>query len=109
MAPIVSAAVEFLKVPVGTVSVLDGYMLKPKAFDASKKYPVVVYVYGEPANTTVNDAGATAECSFTAPRRQGYIVVSSAHRGTPALKGAAWRRVVIRTVGSFPRKNRLRR
>ena len=38
VAPIIDPPVEFLKVTVDDGVVLDGYMLKPKAFDASRKY-----------------------------------------------------------------------
>ncbi len=105
LAPIVSPPVEFLKVSVGEGVVLDGYMLKPKGFDATKKYPVLVHVYGEPASTTVNDAwGGNGMLFHRALADQGYIVVSFDNRGTPALKGAAWRRVVYGTVGELSAK-----
>jgi dipeptidyl-peptidase-4 len=105
VAPIVSPAVEFLKVPVGDGVVLDGYMLKPKGFDATRKYPVLVHVYGEPASTTVNDAwGGNGMLFHRALTDQGYVVVSFDNRGTPALKGAAWRRVVYGTVGELSAK-----
>jgi dipeptidyl-peptidase-4 len=85
--------------------VLDGYMLKPKGFDATKRYPVLVHVYGEPASTTVNDAwGGNGMLFHRALADQGYIVVSFDNRGTPALKGAAWRRVVYGTVGELSAK-----
>ena len=35
---------------------MDGWMVKPADFDSTKKYPVVFYVYTEPAATTVNDS-----------------------------------------------------
>src|SRR5262249_47665985 len=46
---------EFVKVDVGGGVTLDGWMLKPPSFDASRKYPVIVHVYGEPASQTVVD------------------------------------------------------
>ena len=105
VAPVVSPAVEFLKVPVADGVVLDGYMLKPKGFDATRKYPVLVHVYGEPASTTVNDAwGGNGMLFHRALTDQGYVVVSFDNRGTPALKGAAWRRVVYGTVGELSAK-----
>ncbi|MDD3063375.1 MAG: DPP IV N-terminal domain-containing protein, partial [Massilibacteroides sp.] len=44
----------FLKVRSGDL-LLDAWMIKPKDFDATKKYPVIVEVYGEPASATVQD------------------------------------------------------
>src|SRR5687768_10721754 len=34
---------------------VDGWMVKPAGFDSTKKYPVVFYVYSEPAGTTIDD------------------------------------------------------
>ena len=103
IAPLVAAApVEFLKVDVGGGVVLDGYMLKPKDFDPARKYPVLVHVYGEPASTTVNDRwGGNGILFHRALTDEGFIVVSFDNRGTPALKGAAWRKVVYGTVGEL--------
>ena len=41
--------VEFFKVNIGGGVLLDGYCIKPYNFDPTKKYPVLFYVYGEPA------------------------------------------------------------
>ena len=85
--------------------VLDGYMLRPKAFDAARKYPVVVFVYGEPAGVMVNDAWGGVNMLFLrAIASQGYVVVCVDNRGTPALKGAAWRKVVYGAVGELSSK-----
>ena len=45
---------EFVKVTSGELE-LDAWMIKPIGFDASKKYPVIIDVYGEPASSTVQD------------------------------------------------------
>ena len=104
-APIIDPPVEFLKVPVDDGVILDGYMLKPKAFDATRKYPVVVFVYGEPAGVMVNDAWGGANMLFLRSlASQGYVVACFDNRGTPALKGAAWRKVVYGSVGELSSK-----
>jgi dipeptidyl-peptidase-4 len=104
-APAISSPVEFFKVGAGSGAILDGYMLKPKTFDAARKYPVLVHVYGEPAGTTVNDSwGGSTMLFHRALTDEGYIVVSFDNRGTPALKGAAWRKVVYGTVGELSAK-----
>src|SRR5262249_45085834 len=55
-APILAASpAEFFKVDAGDGTTMDGWMFKPADFDSSKKYPVLVYVYGEPAGQTVLD------------------------------------------------------
>ena len=104
-APIIAPPVEFLKVTVDDGVVLDGYMLRPQAFDSSRKYPVVVFVYGEPAGVMVNDAwGGNNMLFLRAIANAGYIVTCFDNRGTPALKGAAWRKVVYGAVGELSAK-----
>jgi dipeptidyl-peptidase-4 len=77
-------------------------MLKPASFDPSKKYPVIVQVYGEPASQTVTDRWGGATALFhRALANAGYLVVSFDNRGTPAPKGAAWRKVVYGAVGEL--------
>jgi len=93
---------EFVKVPIGGGVTLDGWMLKPPSFDPSRKYPVVVYVYGEPASQTVTDRWGGGTALFhRALADAGYIVVSFDNRGTPAPKGAAWRKVIYGVVGEL--------
>jgi dipeptidyl-peptidase-4 len=97
--------VEFLTVDVGGGVVLDGWMLKPAAFNASRKYPVIVHVYGEPAGQTVLDRwGGTDMLFHRALADAGYIVVSFDNRGTPAPRGAAWRKVIYGSVGDLSSK-----
>jgi len=105
LAGIISPPVEFLKVDVGNGVTLDGWMMKPRAFDPSRKYPVIVHVYGEPASQTVTDSWGGGRTLFhRALADAGYIVVSFDNRGTPAPKGAAWRKVVYGAVGDLSSK-----
>jgi dipeptidyl-peptidase-4 len=105
LAPVLKPPVEFLKVDVGGGVSLDGWMLKPSTFDATKRYPAVVFVYGEPADTTVNDRWGGGRMLFhRALAEAGYLVVSFDNRGTPALKGVAWRKVVYGAVGDLSSK-----
>ena len=80
---------------------MDGWMVKPDNFDSTKKYPVLFYVYTEPAGTTVKDAAGVAGTRLYAGdiAADGYIQISLDGRGTPAPKGAAWRKSVYRKIG----------
>jgi dipeptidyl-peptidase-4 len=79
---------------------LDGWMIKPADFDPAKKYPVLVYVYGEPWVATVRDEwGASRRLFHGALAEQGYLVVSFDNQGTPAPKGRAWRKCVAGAIG----------
>ena len=102
---VIPKPVEMLKVDVGGGVVLDGWMLKPPSFDAARKYPVIVYVYGEPAGQTVlNRWGGPAMLFHRALAEAGYVVVSFDNRGTPAPKGAEWRKVIYGSVGDLSSK-----
>ncbi|WP_421829921.1 DPP IV N-terminal domain-containing protein [Larkinella sp.] len=93
--------VEFFKVQTADGITLDGWMRKPENFDSTKKYPVVFYVYGEPATTTTSDvfsAGSNAQFEGDMAKA-GYCYIALDNRGTPALKGAAWRKAIYRQIG----------
>lgn len=93
-------APEFIKADIGDGVTLDGWMIKPPHFDSSKRYPVLIYVYGEPASQTVMDRWASTRYLWHQMLAQhGYLVMSFDNRGTPAPKGRAWRKVVYRKIG----------
>lgn len=80
---------------------VDGWMAKPTDFDSTKKYPVVFYVYGEPAGSTVNDDFSVGQNRlFNGDMaKAGYVYVALDNRGTPNLKGADWRKSIYRQIG----------
>lgn len=91
---------EFVKADVGSGVTLDGWVIKPPNFDSGKHYPVLIYVYGEPASQTVMDRwGSTRYLWHQMLAQQGYVVMSFDNRGTPAPKGRAWRKVIYRKIG----------
>ena len=62
---------------------LNCWMMKPGNFDPSKKYPVLVAIYGGPGSNTVSDAwGGRGYLWHQLLCQQGYIVVSCDPRGT---------------------------
>lgn len=89
---------EFFKADIGEV-VLDGWMIKPIGFDPAKKYPVVFYVYGEPAGTTVQDSWGGGDLWHQYLAQQGYIVISIDNRGTNVPRGAEFRTCIYRQNG----------
>ena len=100
VAPLITRATEFLKLDIGDGVVMDAWMIKPRDFDPSRKYPVLVYVYGEPHLQTVLNGWGRAQAHFhRAIADLGYLVVSIDNRGTPAPRGAAWRRAVFGSLG----------
>jgi dipeptidyl-peptidase 4 len=78
----------------------DAFMIKPPKLDATKRYPVLVYVYGEPGNVTVADAWLGNHGMFhRALALEGFVVVSIENRGTPSPRGRAFRRASYGSVG----------
>ena len=62
---------------------LNCWMMKPRNFDSSKKYPVLVAIYGGPgSNTVVNAWGGRNYLWYQLMCQQGYVVVSCDPRGT---------------------------
>ncbi len=98
-----SMDIEYVRVRTVDSVVLDAWMHKPKHFDPNKKYPLVVYVYGEPATTTVDDAyGNHTNFLYRGDMSEdGYIQLAIDNRGTPALRGAAWRKAIYRRNGQI--------
>jgi dipeptidyl-peptidase 4 len=91
---------DFFRVDVGDGVVLDGWRMMPPDFDSTKKYPVLVNVYGEPAAQTVVDRwGGSGMLWHMMLTQKGYIVLSVDNRGTPAPRGREWRKVVYKKVG----------
>jgi len=82
---------------------MDGWRILPKNFDSTKKYPVVFYVYGEPAATTVNDSyGAAGNFLYNGDMAQdGYVQVSLDNRGTPSPRGREWRKSIYGKIGQL--------
>ena len=89
---------EFVKVDIGD-DVLDAYMIKPVDFDATKKYPLLFYVYGEPAGSTVQDNWGGGDLFHQYMAQQGYIVMSVDNRGTKTPRGKEWRNAIYGQIG----------
>ncbi len=91
---------EFLQLDIGGGVVMDAWMIKPRDFDPSLKYPVFVYQYSEPHAQDVLDLWGRGHAHFhRVVADLGYLVLCMDSRGTPAPKGAAWRRAVFGSLG----------
>ncbi len=95
-----SSQTEFSRIDIGDGVSLESWCIKPPDFDPSRKYPLVVYVYGEPAGQTVVDhwRGNSYLWHLMLAQR-GYIVMSFDNRGTKSPRGRAWRKSVYRKIG----------
>lgn len=98
---------EFVKVKSGDL-MLDACMIKPKNFDPSKKYPVIIEVYGEPAGSTVQDVWSGGDLWNQYMVNQGYIYVSIENRGANCPRGREWRKCIYGEVGTFASQDQAR-
>ena len=92
---------EFMQLDAGDGVKLNAWMIKPKDFDASKRYPVLFFVYGGPGSQTVVDAWQGSQYlwhQMLAQRGGGYIVASVDNRGTGS-RGRAWRKIIYGRLG----------
>ena len=89
---------EFFKVDIGDV-VLDAWMIKPADFDQAKKYPLLFYVYGEPAGSTVQDTWDGGDLWHQYLAQKEYIVISVDNRGTKVPRGRDWRKSIYGQIG----------
>jgi dipeptidyl-peptidase-4 len=80
---------------------LNAWMIKPKDFDANKKYPVFMYQYSGPGSQQVaNDWLDTNDMWFMMLSQQGYITVCVDGRGT-GFKGAAFKKITQKELGKY--------
>lgn len=90
---------EFLQVDIGDIK-LDAWRILPAGFDPSKKYPLIVHVYGEPFGQLVRDHwGGARQLWHSMLAQKGAVVVCIDNRGTPAPRGRAFRKYVAKQIG----------
>jgi len=91
---------EFFRLQIGGGVQVDGWRILPPDFDPAGKYPLFVYVYGEPAGQTTQDNwGGSGYLWHLMLAQHGYIVASFDNHGTPAPRGRAWRKSIYRQIG----------
>lgn len=73
-------------------------MFKPKGFDAKKKYPALVYLYGGPHVQMVKNSWGRYLPQYMA--QQGYVVFILDNRGA-ASRGKAFEESLYRAMGSI--------
>ena len=95
--------IEYIQITTADNVLIDAWISKPANFNPAKKYPVVFYVYGEPAAATVGDQyGTHSNFLYMGDMSaDGYVQVAVDNRGTPSLKGAKWRKSIYRKIGTL--------
>ena len=97
--PIINGRTEMVHIPVGHDTTIDGWLIKPSHFDPTKKYPIIINVYGEPAASTVTDSWGGGHLLMLGLADDGYLIASFDNSGTPSPKGTHWRKVIYGSVG----------
>ena len=101
------SAKEFIKIPNGLGDSLNAWIIKPPDFDASKKYPVFMTVYGGPGHNTVEDQWEGANYLWHMMLAQkGYIVVSVDNRGTQ-YRGEAFKKSTYMQLGRYETEDQI--
>jgi dipeptidyl-peptidase 4 len=92
-------APEFFQLPMPDGTRLNAFRILPPAFDSTRRYPVLMYVYGGPGSQTVlDDYGGDRYLWHEMLAHKGYVVVSVDNRGTGA-RGSAFRHIVYEHLG----------
>ena len=82
-------------------------MIKPSNFDATKKYPVVVYVYGGPhAQMNTNSWLGGASLWMNQLAEEGYLVFTLDNRGS-ANRGKKFQQIIHRQLGTAEMQDQL--
>ena len=87
---------------------LDGWMIKPRDFDSTQKYPLLLYVYGGPGSQSVRNAfvGAADFAWYQLLAQKGYLVACVDGRGC-AARGDAFKKCIYRQMGRLEAADQL--
>ena len=89
---------EFLKVKNGAGEDMDAFIIKPKNFDPTKKYPLLTYQYNGPESQEVLNKWKMDGIYYFAD--QGYVVACVDGRGT-GYKSREWSDIVYKQLGLY--------
>ena len=92
---------EFMMIPNEVGDQMNAYIMKPKNFDSSKKYPVFMYQYSGPGSQSVANSWDQGNGFwFNHLVQKGYIVVCVDGRGT-GNRGTEYKKVTYKQLGKY--------
>lgn len=93
-------AIRYLKIETENGTRLNARMILPVDFDPTKRYPVIIYVYGGPHGQMVSDSWLRGwPLWFQYMAQRGYIVFSLDNRGTNN-RGLEFEQAIHRRLGT---------
>ncbi|OYU82817.1 MAG: S9 family peptidase [Flavobacterium sp. BFFFF2] len=92
---------DFFELTTAQGNKLNAWIMKPNDFDATKKYPLLMYQYSGPGSQEVSNSWLdTNDYWFMSLAQQGYLVACVDGRGT-GYKGAAFKKCTQKQLGKL--------
>ena len=91
---------EFIRIPNSKGDTLNGFMIKPAHFDASKKYPVLFSNYGGPGSQEAANKMHKYYLWYQYLAQQGFIIVTIDNTGT-GFRGEAFKKKTYLQLGKY--------
>jgi dipeptidyl-peptidase-4 len=87
---------------------LNYWMIKPSNFDESKKYPLLMYVYGGPGSQTVKNSFGYSNYYWyqMLANKHNIIIVSVDNRGTGA-RGSKFKKMTYKQLGKYETEDQI--
>lgn len=111
LAPYALPKKEFFTFKTSEGVTLEGWMIRPAGFDASKKYPVIMHQYSGPGSQQVHDSwsigsmGAGASFDYYLASK-GFIMVCVDGRGT-GFRGTAFEKAIYQQMGELESRDQV--
>jgi dipeptidyl-peptidase 4 len=99
---------EFFTCPAPDGTPLNGYLLKPANFDPTRKYPVLMHVYGGPGSQQVRNewSGDYNDLWHAMLTQAGYVVACVDNRGTGG-RGEAFKKTTYAQLGKYESQDQI--
>lgn len=99
---------EFTTLKISDSVELHGYIIKPSNFDASKKYPLMMFLYGGPGSQMVKKEwdGNTRELYHKMLAQKGFVIACFDNRGTGG-RGAQFKKVTYKQLGKYETEDQI--
>jgi len=91
---------EFIRIPNSKGDTLNGFMIKPAHFDASKKYPVLFSNYGGPGSQEAANKMHKYYLWYQYLAQQGFIIVTVDNTGT-GFRGEEFKKKTYLQLGKY--------